>query len=537
MHITLVRHGESTANIAGFINDDPARAVDLTARGRAQAALAGERLRHVPFSHAYTSEFPRARQTAEIILAGRALPLTVDARLNERRSGLDGQPVEAFNGLVRPDPVRIKPPLGESFLEQMARVRSFLDDIAARHPHAHVLAVSHENPILAAAALCGRLPAACRTLGSDSENWPRRDQFSTISPGNSRTIAQEMGEKWAGAVGLQPEIPKPDRLLEEAARGHLDNADWLTFTWPITTAASTLETRMNTPQPGILAAVPRLARHLLFDLNPGVTPETASAALSTLSTAVDGETIVAGLGLSLIAAVGGRGDGLHAFPTYETAGATVPATPAALWCWLRGDDRGELLHRSRALEQALAPALRLDRVIDAFQYGDSRDLTGYEDGTENPAGDAALAAALVTGQGPGRDGGSYVAVQQWVHDLDRFAAMSPARQDHTFGRRRVDNEEIDDAPESAHVKRTAQESFAPEAFVLRRSMPWADARAAGLVFVAFGHSLAAFEAQLRRMVGAEDGIRDALFDFTRPITGAYFWCPPLAEGQLDLSTL
>ena len=58
--------------------------------------------------------------------------------------------------------------------------------------------------------------AACRTLGSDSENSPRRDRFSTISPGNSRTIAQEMGEKWAGADSLQPETPKSDRLLEPA---------------------------------------------------------------------------------------------------------------------------------------------------------------------------------------------------------------------------------------------------------------------------------------------------------------------------------
>ena len=59
--------------------------------------------------------------------------------------------------------------------------------------------------------------AACRTLGSDSENRPRRGQFSTISPGNIRNIAQEMGEKWAGAVAhvtpMQPEIPKSDRLL------------------------------------------------------------------------------------------------------------------------------------------------------------------------------------------------------------------------------------------------------------------------------------------------------------------------------------
>jgi putative iron-dependent peroxidase len=97
---------------------------------------------------------------------------------------------------------------------------------------------------------------------------------------------------------------------------------------------------------------------------------------------------------------------------------------------------------------------------------------------------------------------------------------------------------MDDAPPSAHVKRTAQESFEPEAFVVRRSMPWADGARAGLVFVAFGHSFDAFEAQMRRMVGEEDGITDALFGFTRPLTGAYFWCPPVgAAGRLDLRAL
>jgi porphyrinogen peroxidase len=84
------------------------------------------------------------------------------------------------------------------------------------------------------------------------------------------------------------------------------------------------------------------------------------------------------------------------------------------------------------------------------------------------------------------------------------------------------------------VKRTAQESFTPEAFVLRRSMPWADGTRAGLMFVAFGRTLDAYDAQLKRMAGAEDGIADAMFTFTRPVTGAYFWCPPVFRGRLDL---
>jgi putative iron-dependent peroxidase len=39
------------------------------------------------------------------------------------------------------------------------------------------------------------------------------------------------------------------------------------------------------------------------------------------------------------------------------------------------------------------------------------------------------------------------------------------------------------------------------------------------------------------MVGAEDGIADALFQFTRPVSGSYFWSPPMKQGKLNLSAL
>jgi putative iron-dependent peroxidase len=277
-----------------------------------------------------------------------------------------------------------------------------------------------------------------------------------------------------------------------------------------------------------------MARFLTFSLTPGASPR---ASLQTLSSLVDGEKTVAGLGQSLVSTFGVQIRGLHTFPAQVGPGIEIPSTPAALWIWLRGEDRGGLLHRTRSIQHALAPTFRLEQVIDAFQYEDSRDLTGYEDGTENPEGDEAVEAALVSGQGAGYDGGSFVAVQQWVHDLDAFQAKPASEQDHIIGRRKSDNEELEDAPESAHVKRTAQEDFAPEAFVLRRSMPWTCGMESGLVFVAFGRSFDAFEVQLIRMVGAEDGITDALFTFTRPISGSYFWCPPIRDGHLDLSAL
>ena len=67
------------------------------------------------------------------------------------------------------------------------------------------------------------------------------------------------------------------------------------------------------------------------------------------------------------------------------------------------------------------------------------------------------------------------------------------------------------------------------------SMPWVDGQRARLMFVAFGASFDAFEAQMRRMAGIDDGVTDALFRFTQPLTGAYFWCPPVRRGKVDFS--
>lgn len=284
-------------------------------------------------------------------------------------------------------------------------------------------------------------------------------------------------------------------------------------------------------QAGILAdPVPPLARHVFFTLESA---EHLAVALGRLQAMVDGETIVVGFGKSLLQALNVQLDKLRTFPALSAHGIDIPSTQHAMWCWLRGDDRGELLYQTNALVEALAPALSVVQITESFRYKEGHDLTGYEDGTENPVEQAAVDAAIDT-QAPG---GSYAAVQHWVHDLKDFKARSQEEQDHVFGRRLSDNEELDDAPESAHVKRTAMEDFEPEAFVVRRSMPYIDGDEAGLVFLSFGSTLDFYEMQLRRMIGLDDGITDGLFSFSRPTTGGYYWCPPIEHGQLQLSAL
>lgn len=297
---------------------------------------------------------------------------------------------------------------------------------------------------------------------------------------------------------------------------------------------------MSEPQTGILAPGPPLARYLFFNLVPDETPRDALAALAEIELDDD---IVVGIGNSLALASGKTIAGLRAFPSLTGPGVEIPSTQTALWIWLRSDaDRGDLIHRSLELEQFLEPALELAQIVDSFKHdptptGRGRDLSGYEDGTENPTGEDAADAAIVSGVGAGLDGSSFAAVQKWQHDLLALQSLSDEERDHVIGRRLDDNEELEDAPASAHVKRTAQESFEPEAFVVRQSMPWSDRDGEGLMFVAFGHTLDAFEAQLTRMAGREDGIVDGLFRFSKPVSGGYYWCPPVEDEKLDLRAL
>ncbi|MGH1370636.1 MAG: Dyp-type peroxidase [Cellvibrionaceae bacterium] len=294
---------------------------------------------------------------------------------------------------------------------------------------------------------------------------------------------------------------------------------------------------MASPQSGILATIPATATYLSFNRRPEMRADDLRQLLAMLGEEVDGNELVVGVGAPLAQFLAAEVPSLKPFPALMGSGIAVPSTQSDLWLWLRRGGAGEQFHRAAHLVDTLQAGFELAHCVEAFQYSDSRDLTGYVDGTENPTGSDALAAAIQQTGAAGLLGSSFVAVQQWQHDFSMFESMSQQQQDHTIGRRRSDNVELDDAPASAHVKRTAQESFDPEAFVVRRSMPWRQELDGGLQFVAFGSSFDAFEAQLKRMMGMDDGIVDGLFNISRPLTGEYYWCPPMTSGRLDLSVL
>ena len=136
-------------------------------------------------------------------------------------------------------------------------------------------------------------------------------------------------------------------------------------------------TQPNLTQPGILAAETKLARYLAFtiDFEADVT-ET----LESLVTYIDISNTLIGIGDSLVKFLGKDVPGLVPLPAQVGSGIEIPSTPTALWCWLRGSDRGVIFHRSRLIESMLVPAFALSYMIDSFQYDENRDLSGYVDG-------------------------------------------------------------------------------------------------------------------------------------------------------------
>jgi len=64
MNVYLVRHGETSANSKDiFIDDDD----PLTEKGREQASFLADRMTRIAIDSLFSSDIPRAQETAEII--------------------------------------------------------------------------------------------------------------------------------------------------------------------------------------------------------------------------------------------------------------------------------------------------------------------------------------------------------------------------------------------------------------------------------------------------------------------------------------
>ncbi|MFZ5755952.1 MAG: Dyp-type peroxidase [Pseudomonadota bacterium] len=286
-------------------------------------------------------------------------------------------------------------------------------------------------------------------------------------------------------------------------------------------------------QPGIFRNGFRHFHMLEYRLAAGTTRAALLQALRAGLTP-DGDTLatVAAFGAAWTQTLGGDVPVFEPFrEVHGRDGFTMPATHADLMLWLQGSDTDVLFDAVHRLHGALAPLGEATLDLPCFTYHDSRDLTGFVDGIGNPQGRAARHAARVPDGQPGA-GGSFVLTQRWVHDLTAFHALPVAAQEAVIGRTKADAEEFDEArmPKDAHVARTDLKIDGEAMKIWRRSMPYGTAREHGLYFLAFSCRPGRYDVLLQSMAGnGQGGIRDRLTDFSRPVTGGYWYAPAQAR--------
>ncbi|MBN2566906.1 histidine phosphatase family protein [Candidatus Woesearchaeota archaeon] len=152
MRVILVRHAESKDNRLGLLAGS--KESGLTQLGKDQAARLGMRLKDERIGICYMSDLPRAKETAEAIVAHHpAAEVHADQRLREQRLGIfEGRPWEEYqeterrSGLPKRDFV---PPGGESVGQMQERVTTAFDGIVAASAENTVLIVTHNGPIKA----------------------------------------------------------------------------------------------------------------------------------------------------------------------------------------------------------------------------------------------------------------------------------------------------------------------------------------------------------------------------------------------------
>lgn len=293
---------------------------------------------------------------------------------------------------------------------------------------------------------------------------------------------------------------------------------------------------VTVPQFGIFAQGTIAHTFLEWDVRPDVDLRQAAVVLGRLrspTVSAGGINLVLAFGPDLWRAISPDEPpaGLRSFERIGMPGGFhVPATQHDLWLWINGSSQDVVFEHARAASRAIETVADLASEQAAFVHRNSQDLTGFIDGTANPTLLEAPEAALVPDGAPGA-GGSHVMVIRWIHDLEAFGALPVEEQERTIGRTKPDSIEFtgDDLPIDAHIARVQIEDAAGnELPIYRRSVPYGTVGEHGLQFVAFSAEQKRFDRMLGRMFGtAGDGVHDRLLEFSRPVSGAYYYAPPL----------
>src|ERR1700722_16461157 len=206
------------------------------------------------------------------------------------------------------------------------------------------------------------------------------------------------------------------------------------------------------------------------------------------------------------------------------------STPGDILFHIRAERQDLCFELATQIMMKLGDVVSLADGVYGFRYFEERDLLGFVDGTENPANDEAIEAALVGEEDRAFAGGSYVVVQKYLHDMAGWNALPTEVQERIIGRTKLSDIELDDAVKTtcAHNALTTIVENGKEIKILRENMPFGRAGQGefGTYFIGYARSPGTIEQMLVNMfVGRPAGNYDRLLDFSRAVSGNLFFAP------------
>lgn len=175
--IFLIRHGETEWNVQQRLQGE--KDIPLNSTGKQQAESLREKLSHIQFHAAYSSDLSRALETAEIVLGKKQIPITKTPSLRETKLGAwEGTTIQDFRSWLTENNLLNQHYPREEFLNQkiahdvesvaevFLRAFGFIVSRASEHPGETVLMTAHGGVI---ASICNHLEfkQGCRWRASN----------------------------------------------------------------------------------------------------------------------------------------------------------------------------------------------------------------------------------------------------------------------------------------------------------------------------------------------------------------------------------
>ena len=230
---------------------------------------------------------------------------------------------------------------------------------------------------------------------------------------------------------------------------------------------------------------------------------------------------------------GPRPPELHPFRPLAGARYNAPATSGDLLFHIRANEMDVCFEFIAQVMSRLTGSVTVQDEVHGFRYFDERDLIGFVDGTENPAGKAARVAALIADEDQDFAGGSYVIIQKYLHDLQAWNRLTVEDQEKAIGRSKLSDIEMPDdiKPANSHVAlNTIYDPDGTQRQILRANMPFGQPSRAefGTYYIAYAATPTVTEQMLTNMfIGNPPGNYDRILDFSTAMTGCLFFVPTI----------